>query len=211
MNLNRSDERALAFAGLLQACHLVTGLARTGMISQDSLVGSLESVFVTNPETTLDVYATGNGVRTGLRLIMEIIGDLNFSEHGDTIRYVLAVIALEKRLRLNPEVLQAIGAGISNIQEHRIVQGLSVADEACVNRLSELYEGTAGRSEPRIRVQGQQKHLTNRANQARIRALLMAALRSAVLWRQLDGRLSQCVLGRGKLLKSTYRAQTILN
>lgn len=211
MNLNRSDERALAFAGLLQACHLVTGLARTGMVSQDSLVGSLESVFVTNPETTLDVYATGNGVRTGLRLIMEIIGDLNFSEHGDTIRYVLAVIALEKRLRLNPEVLQAIGAGISNIQEHRIAQGLSVADEACVNRLSELYEETAGRSEPRIRVQGQQKHLTNRANQARIRALLMAALRSAVLWRQLDGRLSQCVLGRGKLLRSTNRAQTILN
>lgn len=211
MTLNRSDERALAFAGLLQACHLVTGVARTGMIGQDSLAGSLEAVFDTNPETTLDVYATGNGVRTGLRLIMEIIGDLNISEHGDTIRYALAVIALEKRLRANPEVLRTIGAGISNIQEHRIAQGLSVADEACVNRISELYEETAGRSEPRIRIQGQQKHLTNRANQARIRALLMSALRSAVLWRQLDGRLSQCVLGRGRLLRSTNHVEQILN
>jgi len=211
VNLNRSDERALALAGLLQACYLVTGLARTGMIGQDSLAGSLESVFVTNPETTMDVYGSGNGVRTGLRLIMEIVGDLNINEHGDTIRYAMAVLGLEKRLRASPEVLRAIGAGISNIQEHRIAQGFSVADDDCVNRLSELYEETAGRSEPRIRVLGQQKHLTNPANQARIRALLMAALRSAVLWRQLDGRLSQCILGRGGLLRSTDHAEKILN
>ncbi len=209
--MNRNDERALALAGLLQACHLVTGVARTGLIGQDSLAGSLESVFVTNPDTTLDVYGSGNGVRTGLRLIMEIVGDLKVSEHGDTVRYAMAVLALEKRLRANPDVLRAIGAGISSIQEHRIARGLTAADEDCVNRLSELYEKTGGLSEPRIRILGQQKHLTNPANQAKIRALLMAALRSAVLWRQLDGRLTQCVLGRGKLLRSADHAEQILN
>ena len=209
--MNRNDERALALAGLLQSCHLVTGVARTGLIGQDSLAGSLESVFVTNPDTTLDVYGSGNGVRTGLRLIMEIVGDLKVSEHGDTVRYAMAVLALEKRLRANPDVLRAIGAGISSVQEHRIARGLTAADEDCVNRLSELYEKTAGLSEPRIRILGQQKHLTNPANQAKIRALLMAALRSAVLWRQLDGRLTQCVLGRGKLLRSTDHAEQILN
>ncbi len=54
MSLNRSDERVLALAGLLQSCHLVTNLARTGLIGQDSLTGCLETVFVTNPDTTLD-------------------------------------------------------------------------------------------------------------------------------------------------------------
>lgn len=211
MNLNRSDERALALAGLLQACYLVTGVARSGLIGQDSLAGSLESVFVTNPETTLDVYGSGNGVRTGLRLIVEILGDLRFSEHGDTIRYAMAVLALESRLRMQPEVLRTVGAGISAIQEHRMAGGLGIADEECVTRLSELYEQTAGRSEPRIRVLGQQKHLGNPTNQARIRALLMAALRSAVLWRQLDGRRSQFILGRGRLLRSADHAEQMLN
>lgn len=211
MNLNRSDERALALAGLLQACYLVAGVARTGLVGQDSLAGCLESVFVTNPETTLDVYGSGNGVRTGLRLVMEIFGDMKISEHGDTIRYGMSVLALEKRLRSQPEVLRAIGAGISAVQEHRIARGLGVADEDCITRLSEVYEQTAGRSEPRIRVLGQQKHLANPANQARIRALLLAALRSAVLWRQLDGRRTQFVLGRGRLLRSADHAEQLLN
>ena len=211
ITLTRSEERALALAGLLQACHLVSGIARTGLIGQDSLAGSLESVFVTNPETTLDVYSSGDGVRTGLRLIMEILGDLKISEHGDTIRYAMAVLALEKRLKSSPEVMRAIGAGISAVQEHRTAQGLAVSDEECLARLSDLYEQTAGRSVPRIKILGQQKHLTNKMNQSRIRALLMTALRSAVLWRQLDGRVSQCLLGRGRLLRSTDHAEKMFN
>ena len=211
MTLTRNEERALALAGLLQACHLAGGIAARGMADQNSLVGSLEAVFVTNPETTRDVYRSGDGVRTGLRLIMEILGDLRLSEHGNTIRYAMAVLALEKRLKSSPEVMRALGAGISAVQEHRTAHGLAVADEECLSRLSDLYEQTLGRSEPRIRIFGLQKHLTNRINQGRIRALLMAALRAAVLWRQLDGRVSQCLLGRRRLLQSTGHAEQILN
>lgn len=211
MSLNRSDERVLALAGLLQSCHLVTNLARTGLIGQDSITGCLETVFVTNPDTTLDVYGSGSGARTGLRLIMETVGDFRLSEHGDTLRYAMAVLGVEKRLRSNPDIMRSIGAGISAIQEYRSAQELSVSDVQCVERLSELYEQTAGRSEPRIRVLGVQKHLTDQTNQARIRALLLAALRSAVLWRQLDGRMTQCILGRARLLRSVYNVQNLIN
>ena len=72
--MTRSDERALALAGVLQAVNLVSGIARTGMVAQDNLSGSLESIFVTNPATAMDVYPGGTGVRTGLRLLSDIVG-----------------------------------------------------------------------------------------------------------------------------------------
>jgi high frequency lysogenization protein len=211
VSISKNEERALALAGMAQACYLVTGIARTGLIGQDSMAGSLESIFVTNPKDTLDVYRDGNGVRTGLRLIQEILGDFALSDHGDTVRYMLAVAALEKKLRSKPEILHAIGAGISGVYEHRCLHELPATADEIIDRLSRLYEETAGSLEPRIRVQGQQKHLQNRINTSRIRALLLAAIRSAVLWRQVGGGVSQLVLGRRKLLVAVDKAANIIN
>ncbi|MBT7879560.1 MAG: high frequency lysogenization protein HflD [Gammaproteobacteria bacterium] len=211
MKLKKTEERALALAGLVQSCYLVAGIARTGMASQDNLAGCLESIFVTNPDETLDVYKGGNGVRTGLRLVSEILGELKIGEHGETIRYVMDVLSLEQRLRRTPKLMRSLGAGISAIQEHRHLNELTVTDEDIILRLSRLYEETAGTAQPRIRIQGQQKHLGNTMNTSRIRALLLAAIRSAVLWHQLDGRRSQWLLGRGKLLRAVDRVSEIVS
>ncbi len=211
MNLSRKAERALALAGLLQSCYLVANIARTGLVGQDSLTGSLDAVFVTNPETALDVYRGGNGVRTGLRLLYEILGEFRISEHGDVVRYAMAVLALEKRLQKTPEVMRELGAGLSRVAEIKAVEGVQTSQESIITELSDLYEKTAGTSEPRIRVLGQQKHLAERSNTLKIRALLLAALRSAVLWRQVDGRLSECLLGRRKLLAAANKAELLVN
>jgi high frequency lysogenization protein len=211
MKLNKAEERALALAGLVQSCYLVAGVARTGMASQDNLTGCLESIFVTNPNETLDVYKDGHGVRKGLRLVTEILGELNISEHRETIHYVLGVLSLERRLRQTPKLMRSLGAGISAIQEHRHLNELSATDEDVISRLSRLYEDTAGTVQPRIRIQGQQKHLANTMNTSRIRALLLAAIRSAVLWSQLEGRRSQWLLGRGKLLSANSRVSKIIS
>ncbi|MBT4161345.1 MAG: DUF489 family protein, partial [Gammaproteobacteria bacterium] len=148
MSLDVHAERALALAGLIQASYLISAIARTGMVGEDSMAGTLESIFVTNPDQTLDVYQNGNGVRTGLRLIAEIIGDLQLGEHGDTVRYCMAILNLEKKLREKPELLRAIGAGVSSIQEHRVLREVSVTSEDVVEKLSGLYEQTTGTIEP---------------------------------------------------------------
>ncbi len=205
------EERAIALAGTIQCCYLVDGIARSGMVGQDSMAGSLESIFVTNPDNTLDVYKSGNGIRTGLRLIHEVLGEFRVAEHGDTVRYTLAVLNLEKRLSNNPEVMRAIGAGISRIHENRMLQEMPVTADETVRQLAEVYEETAGTFEPRIRVQGKQKHLQNSHNTRRIRALLLAAIRSAVLWRQLGGRLTQLVLGRRRVVHSAMLASELVN
>lgn len=210
MKLSPAQERALALAGLAQACYLVAGIARTGMVAEDSLAGTLESLFVVNPEETMDVYRHGNGVRTGLRLVMEVLGDLRINDHGDTLRYVMAVLNLAKRLNHHPDLMRTIGAGISAIQEHRNLHELPVTSEEIIDRLSGLYEETAGTLEPRIRVLGMQKHLQNRTNTCRIRALLLAGVRAAVLWRQVGGHGRQWLLSRGKLVRGAESLAEIL-
>ena len=204
--MNSNTEKAMALAGLLQSCYLVSGVARNGLVGEDSMSGSLESIFVTNPDQTADVYRNGNGIRTGLRLLMEILGDGNYSDYIETVRYASAILTLEKQLRGKPEILRAVGAGLSSIQEHQFLHELSVTNEEVVDRLSGLYERTLGTVEPRIRVMGQQKHLQNQTNPRRIRALLLAGLRSAVLWRQLGGSLIGLFLGRRRFLNGAASA-----
>ena len=48
-------------------------------------------------------------------------------------------------------------------------------------------------------VRGEPLHLQNPENVNRIRALLLAAIRSAMLWRQCGGRRLHILLGRKKL------------
>ena len=58
---------------------------------------------------------------------------------------------------------------------------------------------------PRIIVQGDQGYLSNPDNAARIRALLLAGIRAAVLWRQAGGTRWNLILGRNKLVAAARR------
>ena len=211
MDMNVKNDKAMALAGLLQCGHLVSGIARSGLVAEDSMSGSLASIFVTNPDETIDVYQNGTGVRTGLRLLIEILDDGNYAEHSETIRYSHTLIKLEKRLRSKREILHRVGAGIRDIQEHQTLNGLTANSEEILERLSSLYEHTLSAVEPRIRVLGLQKHLRNEKNTNRIRSLLLAGLRSAVLWRQLGGTLPGLILGRRSIVDSAHKVSKIIN
>ena len=209
--MNLDTEKSMALAGLVQSCFLVSSVARNGLIGQDSLSGSLGSIFVTNPDQTIDVYGNGDAIRTGLRLLVEILDDGNYSDYIESIRYASAILTLEKKLRGSPEVLRNLGVGISSIRENQSLKGLSVTSEEVVNQLSALYEKTLGTIEPRIRVQGTQKHLERNTNTTRIRALLLAGLRSAVLWRQLGGSLIGIIVGRKRFLIGVSDATSLIS
>ena len=65
--------------------------------------------------------------------------------------------------------------------------------------LADIYSTTISTLSPRIMVRGEPLHLQNPENINRIRALLLAGIRSAMLWRQCGGRRLQILLGRKRL------------
>lgn len=205
MNIKHShEERVIALSGLVQAAHLVSTVARTGLVNQSNLDTSLNSIFVTNPASTSDVYRGTSGITLGIKIVTDLIAKFDLATHGDVIRYTLAMIQLERKLAGHPESLRELGARVSLIDEKRMldVDRMPIIDHEVVAELADLYQTVLGNFEPRIRVMGRQNHLQNESNINRIRALLLAGVRSAVLWHQLGGRRWQLVLARKPLVQA---------
>jgi high frequency lysogenization protein len=184
------EKRVLPLAGLVQAVHLVIGAAKNGMVAQDSIDKTLAPIFVQNPGSIAEVYAGTKNVSLGLHLVQEMLMEFRSDTHGELIKYCLAVINLEKSLSSSHEKMSALGAEIRRI-------AVKSDEEDLVPQLAEVYEQIISRVEPRIRISGNRGHLQNIANVQRIRALLLSAIRSAVLWHQVGGRRWQLLFQRG--------------
>ena len=167
---------------------------------------SLASIFVQNPHTVSDVYAGERGVRTGLGALGDMLKGFNLQDHGDLLRYMFAVISLERALSADPVMLKMLGERIASIEEQRLFrqQYQPGIDDATIVELAELYQATLGKIEPRIKVSGSRQQLQIPANINRIRALLLAAVRAAVLWRQVGGRRWQFLISRGRMQEALY-------
>ena len=191
------QNRVMALAGIVQAVHLVPSAARSGLISHDSLETSLKSIFIQNPDSISDVYGGTGDIRLGLSLLSDMLKRFDANSHGELLKYSLAAMALERGLARRPDVSRDLGARIAEIGEKRMLSDTSVDDT--VASLANLYETTLSRLDPRINIAGNQNHLQNIANVQRIRALLLSAIRSAVLWNQVGGRRWQLLLCRNQL------------
>ena len=109
---------------------------------------------------------------------------------------VLGVLRLERKLSGRAEMLRELGQGIASIQ--RQVDHLGVAHATVQTRLAELYSNTLSTLRPRIVVHGNPMQLADPKRVEQIRSLLLAAIRAAVLWRQVGGSRWRMLLRRGE-------------
>lgn len=178
-------DRVLALAGMLQALAQVRRVADTGEANERVLEVCIESLFAFDAPTTAAVYGGIEGVRPGLLLLRDYLG----GKLGDDAvpKLALSVLQLERRF-VRDEAMVA-----------RVRQGLE-AQLAAVGRdgpthpevllaLGNLYAQTLSLVRPRVLVQGNPHYLGQAGVVAEVRALLLAAVRSAVLWRQRGGSL----------------------
>ena len=203
-SMRKYDDRVLALAGLVQAASLISSASSSGLVSQDTLESSINSIFIQNPGSTLDVFGGVTGVRKGLLMLRELLTNFDVAQHGRIMQYALAVMGLERRLVTSPAIMRQLGAEIANIDEQRMLrQGDSrVIDDVSVQQLGILYESLISEIQPQIRINGNRQHLQDRTNIERIRALLLAGLRACVLWRQVGGNKWQLAFNRRSMTRS---------
>ncbi len=199
------NERVLALAGLLQATLLVRQVARQGNVDAESFRASLESILQTDAATTEDVYGGLAGIRMGLEALTTLFSSATKERDLEVIRYGLAVIHLERKLRKNPAMLKTLEAGIARVKAQ--TAHFDVNHENVVANVADVYAQTISKLTPRIVVSGEHGYLTAPQNADKVRALLLAAMRSAVLWHQKGGNRLQLILGRSKLMRT---AQALL-
>jgi high frequency lysogenization protein len=195
------SERTLALAGIYQACKLVSSIASHGLADLDAQEVCIRSLLVTNPADTAAVYGGHAGIADRLRIGLNTLIE-QFSQADkrdiDLTRYVITIMALERKLMKRAAMLQTISIGIdkANAQSEYFAPG----HENVLASLADLYTNTISTLPPRVIVKGEHGHLSNPANANRVRALLLAALRSAILWRQCGGNRWQLLFQRKNII-----------
>jgi high frequency lysogenization protein len=194
------EDKTLALAGIYQPAYLVQQIATNGQASGASIESSLETLFKFDSNNVLDVYGGIIGVNQGLKTLVNQMSTNNDKQDMDITRYVVSILHLEKKLKKN----KAMAAHIANDLEKAKDQMdyFSLTHENVLANLGNIYQETISTLLPRIQVQGEQNYLSQQSNANKIRALLLAGIRSAVLWRQCGGNRLQFLLGRKKYLNT---------
>ncbi|MBS0584607.1 MAG: high frequency lysogenization protein HflD [Proteobacteria bacterium] len=177
------EERVIALAGLFQAIALVRAIAVRGGADAFALRPSLDSIFKIDADSPADVFGGVGNLRPGLEtLIAQLDGD---KRDLAITRMAISVMRVESKLARRSTMLGKLRAGIEAIAPQ--VAGIEIADPSITARLAALYVDTISTLQPRIVVEGNPQFLRQEKQIAQIRSLLLAAIRAAVLWRQLGG------------------------
>jgi high frequency lysogenization protein len=197
--------RTLALGGLLQAIHSVQEIARHGNAPTEAIATSLASIFKTDPKGVEDIYGSVEGVSLGLQTLTQQLDRKRHRPNPDLLRYLINIMYLEQRLKSRPQILTQIGEQIREIAHQQ--ENFSPTHPQVISRLADVYLNTISTLTPRIQIRGEETHLRQPENIERIRALLLAAIRSAVLWRQVGGNRFHLLFRSRQLLQE---ARTLL-
>jgi high frequency lysogenization protein len=191
-------DRTLALAGVFQAAGLVNQIATNGMADAQWLKTTLGTLFVRDPGDTAEVFGDVNGVGYGLRRLGEQLGGQR--ANMQITQYALGALILERKLSKDPSRMSALADGLEGAGRQKEAFGLT--HDNTVAALAEVYSEVISPLRPQILVRGSEGHLERTDSANRVRALLLAAIRCAVLWRQVGGSRWRLIFGRRKLINT---------
>lgn len=197
MSLNSITNQTIAMAGIAQACLLVHQLATTGKADSVALECSLGSLLKLDSDSVLDVYG-GNlqGLRSGLEQLEQQLGG-KLMDNREQTRYAAQLIYLQKQMDKRQDMLKTIHTGILKAQAQSEMYGVLHANVQA--NLADLYHSTISTLQPRIMVIGDQQYLGSQSMVNKIRSLLLAGIRAALLWQQCGGRRWKLLIFRKKI------------
>lgn len=110
------------------------------------------------------------------------------------------VIRLERQLEKYSPVMDVISRELDQLPQQIEYFG-EINNPQIIARLADIYKKTVSNLIPIIEVHGEADYLESSANANLIRALLLAAIRAAVIWRQKGGRRWQFVFQAKKIIE----------
>ena len=195
------EQQAIALAGVAQAARLVDQVSKTGSYPMEFLAPSINSLFVFEPENAADIFGGIPGVKLGLHNLSNLLADKNARENHDLVRYVFSMIYLERKFVANPDMMAVVRSRLEHTSFR--AEHFSSNVNALCHSVSGIYQDTLSHEKFRIKVSGSAQHLQNTQNADIIRALLLAGIRAAFMWRQLGGHRWRLILQRKKLLQTS--------
>lgn len=198
--LSPIENRTLALAGVFQVASLVKQLAKTGRVPENYFKASVESLFKIDANNVPEIYGGIPALHLGLKELKTLFTNNKDPKDTEIARYVLSLLHLERKLSKNPDMLKMIRAGIQRAtdQSHHF----STLHDNVMANFASLYADTLSTFSFRIHVAGEAVYLNQTHNLNKVRTLLLAGIRAAVLWQQLGGRRWQLLIFRSSILQA---------
>ncbi|AZZ91622.1 lysogenization regulator HflD [Hahella sp. KA22] len=193
------ENQVIALAGVFQSAALVDQLAKQGTVAPTSYECSLKSLLKVDATSTLDVYGDIYGLQLGLKELIAVLERKQDRKKVDVVRYALTLLYLEGKVNKRGDMLDVMSQRIAQIQTQTL--HFDPTHTNIISAFASLYSDTISTFPQRIQVTGDPRFLRVDENADKIRALLLAGIRAAVLWRQVGGRRWKLFFMRKKILQ----------
>ena len=190
----------------MHGCWLVRQLACDGRVEAEQFNCALAPVFELDPDSVEDVYGSADCRDAMLSVLRAQLGGDSGLRDIEVTRYTATLMHLERKLVRRDDLMQELRDGLESARSQLEYFGLT--HENTVGRLAEIYSETVSTLRPQIMVQGNAMQLNDARIANQIRALLLAAMRSVVLWRQCGGSRLRLIFQRQKLVRAAGELAT---
>ena len=197
----QARQQILALAAIVHAAVLVDQIARTGQAEPQAVEATIESLFAFSANTVEEAYGSIENLEIGVRGLRDLLSGNDYGERKSVMRYCLGVLHLHKKLRGDADTSAILRSRLQHTAKQKSFNGNDI--NTLSSSLSAIYQDTISKYNFRIQITGSAQELQNANNAARIRTLLLAAIRAAYLWHQAGGSRWKLVLQRNRIFAQT--------
>ena len=209
-SLQRPQLQILTLSAVVQSAQLVRALAHTGSAPLPAMKSLIDPLFALNAPSFNTIFPDLRLARPGLEWLTVRARQLRSGENDEVLRYTRNLLLLRKKLMADTDMQSRLGRRLQSISPlsapnsdpHRRTSTEPIGlheTERSFEALATLYQDTISTLPFRIQVQGKVEHLQDERIANRIRALLLAGIRFAVLWHQIGGRPWHLFILRGRI------------
>ena len=211
-SLQRPQLQTLTLSAVVQSAQLVRALAHTGSAPFPAIKALIDPLFLLNVPSFNIIFPDVRLARPGLEWLTARARQFSPEKNDEVLRYTRNLLLLRTKLMADTDMQSRLGRRLQSISPlsalhsdpHRQTKPTTEPegtheDERSFEALATLYQDTISTLPFRIQVQGKVEHLQDERIANRIRALLLAGIRFAVLWHQIGGRPWHLFLMRGRI------------
>ena len=209
-SLQRPQLQTLTLSAVVQSAQLVRALAHTGSAPLPSMKALIDPLFALNAPSFNTIFPDLRLARPGLEWLTVRARQRRSVKNDEVLRYTRNLLLLRTKLMADTDMQSRLGRRLQSMSPlsapysdpHRQTSAEPVGlheTERSFEALATLYQDTISTLPFRIQVQGKVEHLQDERIANRIRALLLAGIRFAVLWHQIGGRPWHLFVLRGRI------------
>ena len=192
--------QTIAMAALCEAALLIQQVSKGQAFDSQALATLVAGIMNTAPENVDQVYPNLASLKQGSYLLVHQLSGQATSKDVEVTRYLAGMMSLSKKLLNNQTALTGLSSSLKEVE--RRLEHFDITDASIIGNFADIYSKNISPIGQKIKVIGTPQNLKQPIIQNQVRALLLAGVRAAVLWRQMGGKRRQFIFSRNKILKS---------